>query len=124
MLPSFAHHTVTRIRPTWVLERGSQKADYANPTSLLTIRGCILEPLPSQDAAGDQEATLFEQHLMLPPRSDLISTDLVVVGEVTLAEWPTWLGVKYGVHGDPQQVESPTGVTDYMECRIRVWVHG
>jgi hypothetical protein len=123
-LPAFAHHTVTRVRPTWILERGSQKADYDHPASLLTIWGCILEPLPSADAAGDQAATLFEQHLMLPPGSDLTATDLVVFGVVSIVDWPTWVGVKYGVHGDPQRVGSPTGAVDYMECRVRAWVHG
>lgn len=124
MLPSWANQTITRIRPTWFKERGSQKANYDNPASLLIVEGCILEPVASQDARGDREATLFEYHLMLPPESDLLATDLVVEGALSLAGYPAFVGVKYGVHGNPARVKAPMGLTDYIDCRVRVWVHG
>ena len=123
MLASFAHQTVTRVRPAWVTERGSQKADYVHPASLLVIDGCVVEPVPSQDARGDREATMFEQHLMLPPGSDLKATDLVLLGAVKLADYATFTGTKYGVHGEPEDADSPSGNLAYMECRIRVWVN-
>lgn len=124
MLPSWANQTVTRIRPAWVTQRGSQKANYENPASLLVIEHCVLEPVDSQDTRGDREATLYEKQLLLPPGSDLRATDLIVEGALALADYPSFVGVKYSVNGEPLVVYSPLGLADYMECRIRAWVHG
>lgn len=125
MLPSFAHHTITILHPTFIDERGSQKANYALPESLTVVEDCILEPLPSQDAQGDREAVLHEWHLMAPPGTVLRSEDQVLLGEVTLAALPTLpLDRRLGVHGDPQVWDSPTGAVDYVEARVRSWEHG
>lgn len=124
MLPSFAHHTVTILHPTFDSERGSQKANYAVPASLTVVEGCILEPLASQDAQGNREATLHEWHLMAPPGTVIVSADQILLGAVLPENLGAYTGQRLGVHGDPQEWSSPTGALDYIEMRLRSWVHG
>lgn len=124
MLPSFSHHTVTILKPTFVNERGSRKADYGTPAQLLVVEECILEPLPSQDAKGDREAVLHEWDLKVPPGTPLVSSDMVLLGVVTADTFPSYDGQRLGVHGDPQAWDSPTGLVDYLQARVREWDHG
>lgn len=124
MLPSFAHQTITILHPSFITERGSEKANYTEPASLTVVEGCILEPLPSRDAQGDREAVLHEWHLMAPPGTVLASVDMVLLGRVTAEELEAYDGQRLGVHGDPQDWDSPTGLVDYIEARVRSWQHG
>lgn len=117
MLPSFAHHEIRIVHPTMVNDHGSEVPQYVydpeDESTYEVVEGCIMEPLESQDADGDRAAVLHNWHLMAPPGTSLSSSDLVIFD-----------GVKLGVHGEPQEWEGPTSLTDYLEAHLRTWIHG
>jgi len=110
MLPSWAKDTVTRMRATVKVVRGSEMPDWTTP-DLLDITGCSVQPAGtslSQDGRVlgiDDRFTCY-----MPPGSDVLAGDRI-----------RWNDKVYAVIGEPQSWNSPTGRVSNMQVTLERW---
>ena len=109
MTRSFYDDTVVRQRATTTDDgHGNLVGDWTTPNEL-SIAGCRVQPLSSQEVLEHREAgSEVEKRLLMPPSSDLLTTDRVVFDSVT-----------YEVEGAPLRHRSPTGVAAHDEALLR-----
>lgn len=110
MLPSWANDTVTRVRPSTKMARGSEIPDWSNP-SLLVIKGCSMQPastMLSQD--GRVQGVTDGYTCYLPPGSDVKAGDRI-----------RFAGEDYTINGEPRIWKSPTGRVSSVQLGLERW---
>ena len=110
MLPSWAKVTVTRVRQSIKLVRGSEIPDWSNPF-LLDIEGCSMQPsstMLSQD--GRVQGVTDGYTCYLPPGSDVKAGDRI-----------RFAGEDYTIIGKPRIWESPTGLVSSVQLELERW---
>lgn len=110
MLPSFARQTVTRLRATYIEQRGTSVRDWSNPDRL-EIAGCSLQgSTGSTTWNDDRHPSAADATLYAPPGADIADADRI-----------EYRGTVYAVDGIPVEWESPTGAVDHVEARLVTW---
>lgn len=110
MLPSWANETVTRLRPTVIVQRGSEIPDWSDPDRL-QIPGCSMQPAgTSLTQDGRVQGTSDGYTGYLPPGSDVRAGDRIQFG-----------GATYAVIGEPRAWQSPTGRVSSLQVQLERW---
>ena len=109
MLPSFANQSVTRIRPTTKITRGSNVPDWSNPDRLV-ISGCSVQPA-STDLFQDGRVLgiLDGMTAYMPFGSDVKEGDRIVYD-----------GNTYTIDGVPR-IWYAAGNLSHVQCALRRW---
>lgn len=99
---SFYRDTISRIRVTNGAPDG-----YGNPTTtstLTSITGCRVQPLTVEErTTADQNFSEVTHRVFAPINAD-----------VRVADFITWSGRTFKVHGEPQQTRSPFGAANHL----------
>lgn len=108
MTRSFYTDTVVRQRATTVDDgHGNLVEDWTAPNEL-SIPGCRVQPLSSEEILLHREAGLeVTRRLLAPFGSDVLASDRVVFGDT------------YEVGGEPSGFRSPSGVAAHDEILLR-----
>lgn len=114
MLPSFAHETVTVLRPAMRSSRGTLVPDWQNASGH-ELTGCIVQlPSTSMDLDGRTQTQLTGT-LYAPQGADVRAGDRI--------EWVDARDVTHhlAVDGEPMPWASPTGRVSHVQARIVEW---
>lgn len=111
MVRSFYNQTVTRLRPATADDgHGNTAIDWSlAPASSLSITGCRLQPLSSDEVMENRFESDVRFRLLAPYGSDVAFRDRVTVAATT-----------YEVAGAPLSHNSPTGVAQHDEILLRL----
>ena len=114
MLPSFAHETVTVLRPAMRSSRGTLVPDWQNASGH-ELTGCIVQ-LPSTSMNLDgRTQTQLTGTVYAPTNSNIRAGDRI--------EWTDCRGVTHflAVNGEPMPWQSPTGRVSHVQARVAEW---
>lgn len=109
-LPSWAVDTVTRLRSTVTIERGTTYPDWTN-ASTVAISGCSMQPAGtslSQD--GRIQGITDGYTCYMPPGSDVMAGDRI-----------QYNGNTYTINGEPRIWNSPTGSVSNIVLNLERW---
>lgn len=110
MLPSWANDTITVIEPTWRDDRGTETADYDNPSSVTVVPGCSVQPGAStEDLMG--RTNVIVRHTVYAPPGTVINAHAAVEYD----------GTRYAVDGQPARWPSPTGAVSNVVLLLVDW---
>lgn len=107
MTRSFYTDTVTRLRAGTVTDHGDEYPDWSSPSSL-TITGCRVQPLSSDEVQEDRDGVEIRHRLLGPSGIDVLPDDRIVYGSDTFEVWGAILSHR-----------SPTGVAAHSEALLR-----
>ena len=98
MLPSFCNQEVTRVRPGTKELRGSTVFDWdADKVSILTIKGCSVQPASTSLSLDGRVLGINEQWTAyLPEGSDVRAGDRII-----------FEGETYEINGEPKKWAAP-----------------
>lgn len=108
MIPSFARHSVVRLRARRVPDGLDGRLDWNDPERL-TIPGWSIEPVDSRktfDAAGDR--TLSRWQAIGPAGADVKAGDRI-----------EWNGDHYELDAEPLQRTSPSGNASHCDLTLK-----
>lgn len=107
---SFWRQSVTRIRPTTKMERGSEIPDWSNPNRLV-IYGCSVQPA-STSLSQDGRVLGVTDGLTVyaPANADIQAGDRIEFG-----------GNVYTINGDILRWPSASGSLDHLHINIVRW---
>lgn len=104
---SFATDVITRLRAPFVTDSyGNHVLDWSTPAEL-TITGCRVQPLQSNEYTTDSERIAVRLRTFAPAGSDVTGVDRI-----------RFNGIDYSVDGDPLAWSSPTGGLAHLEFFI------
>ena len=109
-LPSWAIDTVTRLRSTVTVERGTTYPDWTNACKV-AISGCSMQPAGtslSQD--GRIQGITDGYTCYMPPGSDVMAGDRI-----------QYNGNTYTINGEPRIWNSPTGSVSNIVLNLERW---
>lgn len=118
MALSFTNQTVTVLRPSYVIERGTRTPVWDPPASESRVSGCRVQPMQGEEVlfsgsggggtARDARVTAWK--LFGPPGMPIDARDRVRAPD----------GRVYEVDGPPQEWPSPTGMLRHTEARLKL----
>ena len=110
MLPTFAHDTVTRLRPGTKTERGSSVPDWTKATSLV-ITGCSMQPSSTSLSDDGRVLGISDSYTCyLPPGADVKAGDRI-----------RFNSLDYTINGDPRVWHSATGRVSHITLQLERW---
>lgn len=109
MVRSFYNQTVTRLRAQTADDgHGNTVPDWSLTPSSVSITGCRLQPLSSDEVMENRFESDVRFRLLAPYGSDVAFLDRVTVGAAT-----------YEVAGAPLSHNSPSGAAQHDEILLR-----
>ena len=109
-LPSFAAETVTRLRPTETIIRGSTVLDWSKPDEL-NIVGCLMQPGSTTLSMDGRELGISDGYTAyFPPGADVQAGDRIM-----------YAGATYTIMGDIRPWKSPTGLVSNLQAQLERW---
>jgi hypothetical protein len=109
-LPTWASQSVTRLRPSVKLSRGSTVPDWSNPSELV-ISGCSIQPASTGLSQDGRVLGISEGYTVyLPPGSDVKAGDRISFG-----------GNVYTINGEPKTWEGATGRVSHVQINVERW---
>lgn len=96
MLPSWCNQTVTIMKPGIKDVRGSEVFDWENPSSVIEVEGCSVQPSTSTLSFDGRVLGVSEGLTVYAPEGTLASAGdhIIVDGETYVTEEPKkWQGV-------------------------------
>ena len=108
MLPQFMKQTITRLRPLYIVERGSSIPDFTD-CSKTEISGCSIQPAETSLSEDGRVLGITDGLTVYAPfDSDVKAGDMIEVdGEV------------YEIFGLPRKWTSPTGALSNMQINLK-----
>lgn len=103
--PPFNVDTVTRVRPSVILDHGREIADWDAAPAVpdLDMPGCSVQPGPSSEFL-ENRASVTVQWTVFAPGADL---------DVRSSDGIRWQATMYQVDGEPLPWRDPTGRLDH-----------
>lgn len=109
-MPTWGLVTIVVARPGKRVSRGTEVADWSNPTKA-PVGGCwVGNPQTSTDKTQTAMPATSRATLYLPPGADVRKGDKV-----------TYAGRDYAVDGEPMAYPSPLGGVDHIEVPLVDW---
>ena len=110
MLPNWATQTITRLRPTAKISRGSTVYDWSD-TEELMIRGCSVQPTTTGLSQDGRVLGISEGlTIYCPPGSDIMAGDRIEYG-----------GNVYTINGEPKPWIGATGLLSHVQINVERW---
>ena len=111
-LPSWANDTVTRIRPSTTVKRGSIVPDWdPEKVSEKQISGCSMQPGSTTLSQDGRVLGISDGYTCyMPPGSDVTAGDKIVFNNLD-----------YQVIGEPRPWTSPTGMVSSLQVQLERW---
>lgn len=110
MLPSFAHDTVFRLRPSTKTERGSAVPDWNNP-NIIAISDCSMQPSSSSLSEDGRVLGISDSYTCyMPINADVKAGDRI-----------RFNSLDYTINGDPRNWVSPSGRVSHITLQLERW---
>lgn len=110
MLPSFFRQTVTRIRPSTTVSRGSTIFDWS-AASTASIPGCSMQPGSTVRDMDGRVLNFSDGYTAyIPPDADVQPGDRIAYD-----------GHTYEIKGDIRKWISPTGAISHIQLNLERW---
>ena len=110
MLPTWATHAVTIIRPATTTSRGTTIPDWTHATET-SVSGCSVQPAATSLSQDGRVLGIEDGWTAyIPPGTDVKEGDRV-----------KWNGDVYVINGAPRAWTSPTGRVTHIALNLRRW---